>query len=248
MSLRVTVLGCSGSYAGPGTACTGYLVTSNDARVWLDAGPGTLARLQEHTTVADLDAIVLTHEHPDHWVEMPVVVNVVKHFQIPPRPLPVYLTAGTAALLRAFHPDIDAASSPVSLTVIDAASEVVVGDQAWRFSRTDHPVETLAVHVTVGDATFAFSADTGPGWHLTELGTDIDLVVCESSLPEREPWPTVAHLTPVEAARRAVDAGAGRLVLTHFPPGSDPEHHRREAEAVFGRPVDIAVAGATFSV
>jgi ribonuclease BN (tRNA processing enzyme) len=248
VGLSVTVLGCSGSYAAVGGACTGYLVETSEARVWLDAGPGTLANLQRHVVPAELDAVVLTHEHPDHWLEIPVFVNVLKHFTPPSEPVPVFLTAGTAALLHAFHPDAQAPAGPVDLHLIDATSEVVIGDQQWRFSRTDHPVETLAVHVTAGEDTFAFTADTGPGWGLAAFGRPIGLAFSESSLPDREPWPDVAHLTPHEAAERAVEAEVEQLVLTHLPPGADPEHHRSAAAAVFGRPVGMAQVGATFSV
>jgi ribonuclease BN (tRNA processing enzyme) len=248
VGLSVTVLGCSGSYAAVGGACTGYLVDTPGARVWLDAGPGTLANLQAHIAPAELDAVVLTHEHPDHWLEIPVFVNVLKHFTPPIQPLPVFLTAGTAALLAAFHADAQAPAGPVDLHVVDAASDVLIGDQQWRFSRTDHPVETLAVHVTAGDDTFAFTADTGPGWGLAAFGRPIGLAFVESSLPEREPWPDVAHLTPREAATSAVEAGVGQLVLTHLPPGADSDHHRSVAAAVFGRPVGMAQVGATFTV
>jgi phosphoribosyl 1,2-cyclic phosphodiesterase len=192
--------------------------------------------------------VVLTHEHPDHWVEMPVFVNVLKFFSPPRESTPVYLTAGTAGLLRAFHPDAQAPAGPLDLQVIDETSEVVVGDQHWRFSRTDHPVETLAVHVTAGADTFAFTADTGPGWSLARFGRPIGLAFTESSLPDRQSWPGVAHLTPHEAAAMAVEASVDRLVLTHLPPGSDPEHHRSVAARIFGRPVGMAQVGATFSV
>lgn len=248
MALTVTVLGCSGSYAAADGACTGYLLRSDDATVWLDAGPGTLANLQTHIAVGAIDAVVLTHEHPDHWLEIPVFVNTLKFFEPPSSPVPIHLTAGTKHLFDQFHPDAEAPGGPVDLHVIDAESVVEIGDQIWRFRRTDHPVETLAVHVTSRGSRFAFSADSGPGWQLADFDEPIDLALVESSLPNRHDWPHVAHLTAVEAADRAVAAHADRLVLTHFPPGSDPEARRREAAEVFGKPVDIARVGATFTV
>ncbi len=83
MGLSITVLGCSGTYAGPGGACSGYLVRSNDTSVWVDTGPGSLANLQQHIDLASLDAIVVSHSHPDHWGELGVVRNALKYgFQI----------------------------------------------------------------------------------------------------------------------------------------------------------------------
>lgn len=82
MSLSVTVLGSSGSYAAPGNPCTGYLLRSEGATVLLDCGPGTLGPLQAAIDLADLDAIVLTHSHPDHWMELPVMRNVFSYFTV----------------------------------------------------------------------------------------------------------------------------------------------------------------------
>ena len=75
----VTVLGCAGTFPGPGEACSGYLVRSPDAVTVLDLGPGTLANLQRHVAVGEVDAVVLTHEHPDHWLDLPILRNAMKH-------------------------------------------------------------------------------------------------------------------------------------------------------------------------
>ncbi|MFI5045314.1 MAG: MBL fold metallo-hydrolase, partial [Acidimicrobiales bacterium] len=79
MSLRVTILGSSGTYAGPRQACSGYLLRSGRTTVLLDAGPGTLANLQEHVALDELDAIVVSHAHPDHWLEVPVMRNALRY-------------------------------------------------------------------------------------------------------------------------------------------------------------------------
>ena len=71
MVVELTVLGCSGSYGGPdGGACSGYLVEEGDTRVWIDCGNGTFGQLQRRLAVEDLTAVILTHEHPDHCVDM----------------------------------------------------------------------------------------------------------------------------------------------------------------------------------
>ena len=77
---EITVLGCSGAYAKKVGACTGFLVQSTGANVWLDAGPGTLGNLQKHIEIEQLTAVVLTHEHADHWLELPVLYNAIRHY------------------------------------------------------------------------------------------------------------------------------------------------------------------------
>jgi ribonuclease BN (tRNA processing enzyme) len=76
--VKITVLGCSGSYPGKGGACSGYLVDDGTTRLWIDAGSGTLANLQHHVDMADVDALVLSHEHPDHWSDLEGFHNVLR--------------------------------------------------------------------------------------------------------------------------------------------------------------------------
>jgi ribonuclease BN (tRNA processing enzyme) len=238
MTLRVTVLGCSGSYAAVDNACTGYLVQSEHRNVLLDCGPGTLANLQRHLPVGDLDAVVITHCHPDHWVELPVLRNVWQ-WVVRRRGLPVYTTSETwSMLVTVAHGHPGDAFSP---TIVRSGDDLMLKDQRWRFSLTDHPVETHAVRVDTGDRSFAFSADTGPGWSLEALGHGIDLVFCESTFSDATLPPDGApHLTARQAGASAAAAGAARLVLTHLLPGEDPAAHLAEASEVFDRPLSIA--------
>jgi ribonuclease BN (tRNA processing enzyme) len=238
-ALDVTVLGCSGTYAGPGGACTGYLVRGSRT-VLLDCGPGTLANLQRHIDLRSLDAIVVTHCHPDHWVELPVLRNVLKWVLLQEHPLPVFTTAETWSMAEIVSKD--AMLDTFSPTIVADGSDVRIGAQRWRFSRTDHPVETLAVRVDDGGRSFAFSADTGPGWSLTALadGNGIDLAVVESTFVEATYPEAVPHLSARLAATNAAAARVRHLVLTHLMPGEDPSAHLDEARASFGGSVSVA--------
>lgn len=244
MGLTVTVLGADGSYAGPGGACTGYLVQSADASVWLDCGPGTAGRLQELVALRDLAAIVCTHEHPDHWLELPTIYNALRYYELGD-PVPVYGTLGTRRLAASLcHGPLD---DVFDWRVIADGATFTVRDQAWRCSRTDHPVETLAVRVDVASCSFAFTADTASGWSLAELGSGIDLAISEATFLSDLEGQGIPHLSAREAGELARLAGVGALVITHLTPGSDPEPFVREAQASFGGPVEVARPGAVFT-
>jgi ribonuclease BN (tRNA processing enzyme) len=241
--LRITVLGCSGTYAGPGQACSGYLVEADGTRVWLDTGPGTLGAVQQHVALTDLDAVVVSHAHPDHWLELPVLRNALR-YAIGRDDLPVFGTAGTKELAEVV---VGHELSPTfRWTTIDATSTIELGPLRFRFSRTDHPVETLAVRVDAGGRSLAYSADTGPAWSAAELGEGIDLFVCEASLTEAEEG-RVQHLSAAQAGAMAAAAGVGRLVLTHLVPGADPEAQRAAAALRFGAEVELAAPGRTYT-
>lgn len=231
--LHVEVLGCDGSYAGAGGACSGYLVSTAEARVWIDAGPGTLARVQRHVPLTELTAVVVSHEHPDHCLELPVLRNALKYL-LEVEGLPVFTTAGTRQLIDDIS---DGAAPTFAWDVITGGDERQVGDLRLRFVTTDHPVETLAMRVDHPSGSLAYSSDTGPGLDgrlLDPDGTGVDLLVVEATLaPEHEGL--APHVSAEQAARIAIAAGARQVLATHVAPGTDPEARRLEVEAALRR-------------
>ncbi|MGI8662896.1 MAG: MBL fold metallo-hydrolase [Acidimicrobiales bacterium] len=233
--MSLTVLGCDGSYAGPGGACSGYLVSSGATNVWVDCGPGTLANLQEHVSLAELSGIVISHAHPDHWVELPVALNALRYY-VERRGVPLFTTGETLKGLEAMK------GAPVPETF--AVHQITDGSSfdldGLRFGCvvTDHPVETLSMRIEGGGRSIGYSADTGPGWHLASLD-DVDLAVVEATLREGQSG-LAPHLTTTEAGQLAHAAGAGRLVITHLPPGADAAASRDEAAVAYGADVLVA--------
>lgn len=259
--VKLTVLGCSGSYPGPGQACSGYLVRSAGARTVLDLGSGTLANLQLFVAIADVDAVVLTHEHPDHWLDLTLLRAAMRHV-LHLDGLAVY---GPAGVLERATTLAGAMVPTFRWTTVDDGSTVEVGDQRLRFSRTDHPVETLAVRVDVdvevevevetdgdGDGnkdtrTLAYTADTGPDWSTGGRIDDVDLLLCEATLRTADEG-RVQHLSGRQAGVLAQATRARRLLLTHVSPDVDPVAQQAAAAAAYDGPVDIATTHETYDV
>src|SRR2546425_10437083 len=141
MALTLTVLGCSGTYAAPDGACSGYLVSDGSTNVWVDAGAGTLANLQRHVALDAVDALVLSHEHPDHWSDLEGFFNVCR-FVTGRQGVPVYAPDGLED--RTYDDD----TSPwLDWRRIGDGDRVGIGSLVFAFSRTDHGPETLAMRV-----------------------------------------------------------------------------------------------------
>ena len=258
MSLQVTVLGCSGSYPGPGDAASGYLIRGGGATVVIDLGPGTLANLQRHVPLESLDAVILTHRHPDHWTDL-AGLHVALLYGSERRGLQVW---GTPECRRQAEELTGGLAPTFAWRDLEVGSLLVVDGLCFTFGPTDHYVETFAVRVDgPGGELLVYSADTGPGWPITALTTEspvfagreeasrpIDLLLCESTHLASREGEGVLHLSGRQAGVLARSVGARRLVLTHLWPTDDPEDHRAEAVDAFGGPVELATTNQTYDV
>lgn len=245
--MKVTVLGCSGTYSAPGCACSGYLVESHGMKVLLDAGPGVLGVLQQHTAIEELDAVLISHSHPDHWVEVPVLRNALRYV-LGVEGLPLYATAETLDLVSEISHE--AVAPTLEPSVIKDGTELDLGPLTVRCSRTDHPPETLAFCVDDGSSRVAYSADTGPDWSFSEFGAPVDIGICEATFRDGAPnaieaarSPVGIHMTALQAGEMAAEAGTRSLVLTHLLPGADPAGSAAEAASAYGAEPMVARSG-----
>ena len=245
-SLTLTVLGCDGSHPGPGGAGSGYLVRdwSLGTALWLDAGPGTFATLQQFTDPMGLRGIVLTHEHSDHWLDLDAVVTAARWtMDFHGEPIPVLAAPGIRERLAQ---DIDGVLDWREIGDGDSAE---IGGLHLRFSRTDHPPVTLGVRIeSPGGGVLGYSADSGPGWALESLGTGLDLALCEATFTKDHEAEHQIHMSGRQAGRAAWKAGARRLVITHRWATIAAPAVLAEATDSFGGRVDAAAVGTGFSL
>lgn len=244
--MDLTVLGCSGSYGAPaGGACSGYLVRHGSSAIWMDCGNGTFARLQEHVSVEDLDAVVITHEHPDHCVDI-YGLHVLLRFGLARTGFPVY---GPEGLARRLGQLVDGDwGDTFEWNEIEEATGATVGEIGLRFSRTDHPPPTYAVEAAAAGRRLVYTADTGRGWSCDAFGTGADLVLSEATYLADGTQPDYPHLTAREAGTAAREAGARRLMLTHLWPTIDPRRAVAEGSEAFGADAELAAVNLTCRV
>ncbi|MFT4036631.1 MAG: MBL fold metallo-hydrolase [Thermomicrobiales bacterium] len=254
MGLDITILGGSAAGVSPGQGCSGYLVEHAGTCIVLDLGPGTLPELRRHTDFRTLDAVVLSHLHLDHMLDVFALRYALAYNPVAaPAPVPLWVPPGGKAFLEgaalAFAGEDDARHfyAVFHIQEYDPDAPLSIGTLTLRFRPTVHYVPCWAMRVSPDDGAgdLFFTADTGPSADLLPLAAGASLVIAEGTArpDETENYGMRGHLTPAEAAALACEAGAGTLVLTHLWAEHDPERAVAEAAAVFGGEVILATPG-----
>jgi ribonuclease BN (tRNA processing enzyme) len=247
--MKLTILGSSGGYPEPGRACSGYLIETGGASIWVDAGTGTLDALLRLHALEQLDAIVVTHLHPDHWTDLPIALHrvAVTSAGRVERPIPVFGPDGwpeATGIAGQWFASAD--SPPFVVRTLDASVATEIGDLTMTAASVEHGMPTFALRFSDGRRTLAFSADTAPCDGLLSIARQADLFLCEATLPDGKETPI--SMNPAQAARIAHEAGAGWLVLTHLLPGIDPGESCAVARRHFSGPVDHTDPGREFAI
>jgi ribonuclease BN (tRNA processing enzyme) len=249
--MRLTVVGCSGSFPGPDSSASCYLLEHDGFALVLDLGSGAVGPLQRYVGLDAVDAVYVSHLHADHCADLCGYYVARKYHPAdePTTPLDVYGPAGTRRLIAGAYGGISEQHLNEVFTFHDVRPGVrTLGPLTLRTARTAHPVECYAVRVEAGGRSLVYTGDTGPSDAVTELARGADLLLAEASFVHGADNPPDLHLTGHEAGEMAAAAGAGRLVLTHVPPWHDPAVAVAEASAVYGRHCEVARSGSTYDV
>ncbi len=250
-AMRVTVVGCSGSLPGPDGPASCYLVEADGFRALLDLGNGALGPLQRHCPAGAVDAVLVSHLHPDHCMDL-LPLYVARNYDPagPCPPIPVLAPDGAGEHLARAYGRVDGRGLSGSFDFVAWTGRHEVGPLTVSVARVAHPVPTYAMRVEHAGRVLVYSGDTGPTDALVEISRDADLALFESAFEEGrdDAAPADLHLTGRQAGEHAERAGVRRLVLTHLPPWNDPSLSLTAASEVFSGSVEVARPGATFEV
>jgi ribonuclease BN (tRNA processing enzyme) len=220
-------------------------------RILLDLGSGALGTLQEFADPLAIDAVFISHLHPDHWFDMSGYYVLRKYHPSGAQPrIPVYGPSGVAKRMATAYglPANPGMSEEFDFHEYDDRGEVTVGPLNVAVTKVSHPVEAYAMKVVHDGRSLVYSGDTAPCEGLVDLARGADLFLAEASFREGEDNPGGLHMTGKEAAEAAAAAGVGQLVLTHIPPWYDSKTTLDEARPVFDGPLELARSGATYDI
>jgi ribonuclease BN (tRNA processing enzyme) len=255
--MHLTVLGGSAASPNAGVGCAGLLLQTDRTRLVLDLGPGTLHELRRHTDFRTLDAVIVSHMHIDHVLDLLALRHALAYNPLPaPAPVPVWLPPGGAEHLALATAPFDACDEPgrftstVKVAEYDPARPLTIDDVVVTFAPAVHDIPAWAIRVqpSAGPA-LGYTGDTGPAAALAGFFAEVRVLVAEATLLETGAGSPHERgsLTAAEAGDVAVAAGAEILVLTHMWEELGLAAYRAQAEAVFPGRIEMATPGLTLS-
>jgi ribonuclease BN (tRNA processing enzyme) len=250
--MKLTVLGCSGSVPGPDSPASGYLVEAEGYRLLIDLGHGAYGALQRYASPSEIDAIVISHLHADHCIDLTAYIVGLRYggdgFRCggPDGRIPLIGVPGTRDRLEAAYDPLARKLSLHEIFTFGTATAGELGPFRMSYAPMNHPTPTNGIRVAYGDRALVYSADTGESAELVELAHGADVLLCEASVgPDEELLPNL-HMTGRMAGEHADKAGVERLIVTHVPPWNSVQVAADEAAATFHGPVETAAPGAEF--
>ncbi len=227
--MKLTVIGFWGGYPKVNEASSGYLLEHDGFRLLIDCGSGVLSKLQNKLQPEELNAIVLSHYHPDHIAD----IGVLQHARL----IQGFLgkTKGTLPIYGHSHN----AGEFTKLTYKDVTKGIAynpgvpisVGPFKVSFQRTSHPVPCYAMRIETTSGTIVYTADSAYLDEFVPFSKDADVLLCECNFYAHQTGSKAGHMTSTEAGRLAQQAGVKQLIITHLPHYGDLEDLLSEASA-----------------
>ncbi|MFI7214624.1 MBL fold metallo-hydrolase [Micromonospora maritima] len=246
--MRTTVLGGLGAFPTAGQACSGFLIEHDGFRLLIDPGYATLQPLLARVAARQVDAVFVSHGHPDHCADLQPLVRARVLTDRSGPPLPVHAPTGSLTGLLAI--DEPGMLEPgYRLTEFTPGETLRLGPYEVRTFSLPHWVPNAGARFSAAGVVLAYTGDTGHSPTLVELARDADLLIAEATYPDDIPQRHAGNLSSaVEVGRYATEAGARRVLLTHLWPGVDPEDALAAVRRGYAGPVEVAGPGLTVTV
>jgi ribonuclease BN (tRNA processing enzyme) len=241
--VRLTILGGFGAWPAAGGACSGYLVEHDGFRLLIDPGYAVLPRLLQSMTADDVDAVLVSHRHPDHCADLNPLLRARALRDLPAVALPVHAPPGALdAVLALDRPGMLADAYEV--LEFDAGETFTIGPFRVDSRALPHSVPNAGFRVSAARASLVYTGDAAPDPALIELADGADVLLAEATFIDAVPPGSIGSLSSArDAGRQAREAGVRQLILTHLMPGTDRRRARTAAGRVFAGRVQVARQG-----
>lgn len=243
--MELTVLGGRGAWPDAGQACSGYLVEHEGFRLLIDPGYAIVPRLLELISADQVDAVFVSHGHPDHCADLNPLLRARALKDDPDPSVPVYAPTDSLTVVLALdRPGM--LDSAYTLHEITPGDSFEIGPFHAETTLLPHFRPNAGIRLTAGDQSLVYTGDTGPSPEIAKLSRDANILLCEASYVHQVPADSRQWLFSArQAGEVAAEAGVGRLLLTHLMPGTDNDAALTAAGEHFAGPIAVATSGVT---
>ncbi len=246
--MKLTVLGGSGAFPLPDVGCSGYLVEESGFRLLIDPGYGTAGELMRLLPVTELDAVYVSHRHPDHCADLNPLLRARAMADEPAETaLPIYAPPDALEVVLALD-------RPGMLEEAYELHEFGIGE-AWQLGpmhvqtrELPHYAPNAAIRMAGATGSIVYTGDGGPTPALVELASGADLLLAEATHIDEPPDNDGLLCDAASVGRQAASAGVSELMLTHLWPGDDPAVAMQRAGQAYDGPIGVARPGGTVEI
>jgi ribonuclease BN (tRNA processing enzyme) len=246
--MKLTVLGGAGGFPPASGACSGYLIEHDGFRLLVDPGYAIVPRLLEIVPAEAIDAVLVSHGHPDHVADLNPLLRARLMGNDEAARLPAYALPDALTPVMALD-QITALKDACEVRVFEAGEAFPIGPFTIQSRLLPHSIPNAGVRISAGGTSITYTGDAGPTDDLVELAAGTDLLLAEATYAEDVPSGNAGVLnSALEVGRQAQRAGAARLMLTHLLPATDPEASRVAASRSFDDWIAVATPGTIVEV
>ena len=244
--MKLTVIGFWGGYPKQNGASSGYLLEHEGFNLLIDCGSGILAKMQNNIEPEELDAVLISHYHPDHIADIGVLqhARLIQGFLGKSFPsLPIYgHSYDKTEFAKLTYKEI-------TKGIAFSPNEVLtVGPFQVSFLKTDHPVPCYAMRIEVNGKSLVYTGDSSFKEEFIEFGKDADLLLCECNFYQHQNGKSAGHMNSTDAGKLAARAGVKQLILTHLPHYGDISKLIEEASSEYTGIIKLADEFQTISL
>ena len=245
--MKLTIIGGCGAWPEPGRACSGYLLEHEGFRLLIDPGYSTFSLLSKRVRPEQIDAVLVTHGHPDHCADLSPLLRARAMGSQKPEALPLYAPAGALDAVLAL--DKPRTNEPYKVSAMPVDGRFETGPFKVETRELPHFIPNLGVRLTADGRAFAYTGDTAPSPAISGLFHGTDLALAEATYPDEVPTALAGGLCSArQAGQYAAQAGVGKLVLTHLWPGTERGRAKRAAAKSFHGRIAVAAPGPSMEI
>lgn len=244
--MKLTVIGCWGGYPKANEASTGYLLEHNGFHLLIDCGSGVLSKLQTMIEPEKINAVILSHYHPDHIAD----IGVLQHARLIQGllgknmdNLPIYAhSLDQQEFQKLTYKNITKGIA------YDPEETLTVGPFTIHFLLTDHPVPCYAMRIEADGKSIVYTADTSYKKEFVPFTKGADVLLCECNFYKDQNGKNAGHMNSHDAGTLAKLTDVKNLILTHLPHYGEIERLKEEAAEIFPGSISLASEGLTITL